>query len=123
MKVLVVDDHEPIREMLQTVLEFEGLEVTFAENGAQALIAVESERPDVIVLDVMMPELDGFSVAEELAARGCDIPIVFCTAKGDEEDTWRGWQLGASSYVTKPFDSIQFVEEILRIGAERAARA
>lgn len=115
MRVLVVDDDPALRAMLEMVLELEGMEVRVAANGHEALEQLALERPDVLVLDVMMPGLDGWGVAERVRQdpRLADLPIIFCTAKTGADATWRGWQLGAASYVAKPFDNDALLAQIL----------
>lgn len=102
-RVLVVEDEESIRRGLCDVLSFRGFEVQVAEDGLRALELLEAERFELVLLDVMLPELDGFSVCQRLRARGDQTPIVMLTAKGSEEDVVHGFELGADDYVTKPF--------------------
>ena len=105
-RVLVIDDEAPIRLLCRVNLEAEGMEVLEARDGPGGLEQARAERPDVILLDVMMPGLDGWAVAEELidddATR--DIPIVFLTARAELRDRARGLELGGVDYVTKPFN-------------------
>src|SRR5918994_1513905 len=105
-RVLVIDDEPPIRLLCRVNLEAEGMEVLEARDGPGGLEQARAERPDVILLDVMMPGLDGWAVAEELidddATR--DIPIVFLTARAELRDRARGLELGGVDYVTKPFN-------------------
>ena len=123
MRALVIDDDRTVREMLELVLTLEGFEVRLAADGLAGLAAAEAAPPDVIVLDVMMPDLSGWDVAARLAEhpRLSRVPIVFCTAMAGEEATWRGWQLGAASYVPKPFENAQLIDEILRAVRQEAA--
>jgi len=102
-KVLVVDDEPSIRELLVAGLRFGGFEVSDAATGNSALAAVASVKPDLIVLDVMLPDQDGFTVARTLRARGIDTPIIFLTAKDDVSDKVRGLSVGGDDYLTKPF--------------------
>ena len=106
LRALVVDDDEPIRHMLRTVLELEGWTVIEAEDGGQALALAKAERPHGIVLDVMMPVKDGFEVLSELrqTEHGRQMAIVMLTAKAAPSDILRGTRLGADHYITKPFD-------------------
>ncbi|HEX9766883.1 MAG TPA: response regulator [Nitriliruptorales bacterium] len=124
MRALIVDD-AAIRDMLSMVLEFEGFETELASDGTSGLATARARTPDVIVLDVMMPDMDGWSVAEILREDEelRDVPIVFCTAMAGEDQTWRGWKLGAASYVCKPFDNSQLVTEVLRAMQPRVAAA
>lgn len=105
-RVLVVDDDAVIRELLRVTLVTEGLTVETARDGQEGLAQALVEPPDCIVLDVMMPGLDGFGVAERLLQdeRTRHVPIVFLTARTQDADLARGRRLGAAAYVTKPFD-------------------
>jgi two-component system, OmpR family, alkaline phosphatase synthesis response regulator PhoP len=106
MKVLVIDDEAPIRLLCRVNLEAEKMEVLEASDGPTGLEKARNEEPDVILLDVMMPGLDGWQVAEELLGddRTRSIPIVFLTARAEVRDRARGLDLGGIDYVTKPFN-------------------
>jgi two-component system alkaline phosphatase synthesis response regulator PhoP len=108
-RVLVIDDEAPIRLLCRVNLEAEGMEVFEAGDGPSGLEQARSSRPDVILLDVMMPGLDGWAVAEELFgdAETRDIPIVFLTARAELRDRARGLELGGVDYVTKPFNPVE----------------
>lgn len=105
-KILVVEDEEPIRELLKMELETEGFIVDVAANGAEGLDKVKSFRPDLIVCDVMMPVMDGFTMQEKLSQDNNfkDIPLIFLTAKSDKKDIRFGKSIGAEDYITKPFE-------------------
>jgi len=121
-RVLVVDDDSTVSDVVRRYLEHAGLTVTLAADGPQALAAFERERPDLVVLDLMLPGLDGLEVCRRLRERG-DVPIVMLTALGDEEDRVLGLRLGADDYVTKPFSPRELalrVQSVLR-RAHRAA--
>ena len=107
--VLLVDDERAIRTICRVNLEGDGLAVTEAADGAEALESVRRARPSLVLLDVMMPTIDGWSVAEQLAAddETRDIPVVFLSARAAQEDRLRAQQLGAVGYVVKPFDPVQ----------------
>jgi two-component system alkaline phosphatase synthesis response regulator PhoP len=107
--VLVVDDEAPIRLLCRVNLEAEQMEVLEAGDGPSGLEAARRERPDVILLDVMMPGLDGWRVAEELLDDPStqSIPIVFLTARAELRDRARGLDLGGLDYVTKPFNPVE----------------
>ena len=107
-RVLVVDDEPPIRLLCRVNLEAEGMEVLEAGDGPTGLECARKERPDVILLDVMMPGLDGWRVAEELLEDPAtsSIPIVFLTARAELRDRARGLDLGGLDYVTKPFNPV-----------------
>jgi DNA-binding response OmpR family regulator len=108
MRVLVIDDEAPIRLLCRVNLEAEGMEVLEAADGPTGLETARAERPDVILLDVMMPGLDGWRVAEALLddERTEGIPIVFLTARAELRDRARGIDLGGVDYVTKPFNPV-----------------
>jgi two-component system, OmpR family, alkaline phosphatase synthesis response regulator PhoP len=104
-RILAVDDEEDIRELVRYNLEKEGFEVSTAESGESALELIRSGRPDLVLLDLMLPGMDGFEVCRILK-RNADtsaIPIVMLTAKGEESDIVTGLELGAEDYITKPF--------------------
>jgi DNA-binding response OmpR family regulator len=109
VKVLVVDDEAPIRLLCRVNLEAEGMEVFEAADGLEGIERAREVRPDVILLDVMMPGLDGWQVAEQLlddpATNG--IPIIFLTARAELRDRARGIDLGGMEYVTKPFNPVE----------------
>jgi two-component system, OmpR family, alkaline phosphatase synthesis response regulator PhoP len=125
-RVLVVDDEAPIRLLCRVNLEAEGMEVLEASNGRSGLEAARRERPDVILLDVMMPGMDGWSVAETLLedASTRDLPIVFLTARAEARDQARGLDIGGIDYVTKPFNPLGLARLIrdLLSRIERAGR-
>ena len=125
-RVLVVDDERSIRLLCRVNLIASGMEVMEASNGREGLELARRERPDLVLLDVMMPELDGWTVARELAAdeQTREIPIVFLTARADPADRRLGEQLGGVGYVVKPFDPVtigEFVEDVL-VRIERGER-
>ena len=117
IRVLLADDDPSIRSMIELVLGFEGFDVLTVPDGAEALRRAAAFDPDVIVLDVMMPGATGHDVARRLQAipKLRDIPIVFCSALSSTDQTWEGWQLGAHSYIPKPFDNEQLIAELLRV--------
>ena len=121
--VLVIDDEAPIRLLCRVNLEAEGMRVFEAADGPSGLEMARSERPDVILLDVMMPGLDGWQVAEELLddERTGSIPIVFLTARAELRDRARGLDVGGIDYVTKPFNPIDLAS-LVRDLLERVAR-
>jgi two-component system, OmpR family, alkaline phosphatase synthesis response regulator PhoP len=108
MKALVIDDEAPIRLLCRVNLEAEGIEVLEAAEGESGLALAKKERPDAILLDVMMPGLDGWNVAERLLADEDtrEIPIIFLTARADLRDRVRGLDVGGLDYVTKPFNPV-----------------
>jgi two-component system, OmpR family, response regulator MprA len=102
-RVLVVDDDPPLRRMLERTLRAEGFEVTVAADGGAALVAVERSAPDVIVLDVAMPALDGLAVCRRLRGKGLPTPILMLTARDAVPDRVAGLEAGADDYLVKPF--------------------
>jgi len=105
--VLVVDDDEPIAASVRRALEYEGYAVTVAHDGPAALAAAERDRPDLVVLDLMLPRLDGLEVCKRLRATST-VPIIMLTARDDELDKVIGLELGADDYITKPFSIREF---------------
>ena len=125
-RVLVVDDESYITDLVATALRYEGFEVASAGDGREALSQVDSFRPELIVLDIMLPDLDGFEVQRRLVDRGRRIPVLFLTARDSTEDKVRGLTIGGDDYVTKPFsleELIARIRAILRrtLGDEPAA--
>jgi len=110
-RVLVVDDEARMVRFVRMNLELEGYEVSEASNGIEALEKVRSELPDLVLLDVMMPEMDGFEILAELR-RFSNVPVIMLTVKGEETDRIRGLDLGADDYVTKPFSPRELVSRI-----------
>ena len=119
--ILVVDDEQNITDLVATALRYEGFEVVTALSGRAALGEIAASRPDLLILDVMLPDLDGFEVARRLRQDGRRVPILFLTAKDATEDKVRGLTLGGDDYVTKPFsleELIARVRAVLRRVAE-----
>ena len=121
--VLLVDDEPAIRTICRVNLEGDGFPVLEAKDGAEALAEVRRQRPALVLLDVMMPGLDGWKVAEQLAAdaQTRDIPVVFLSARAASEDRLRAQELGAVGYVVKPFDPLELAGTIRRV-LDRVAR-
>jgi DNA-binding response OmpR family regulator len=127
-KALVIDDEAPIRLLCRVNLEAEGMEVLEASDGEAGLELARAERPDVVLLDVMMPVLDGWQVAEKLLEdeRTREIPIIFLTARAELRDRERGLEAGGIAYVTKPFNPLELavlVEELVNRVAAGEAKA
>ena len=126
LRVLVVDDEAPIRLLCRVNLEAEGMNVLEAPDGPSGLELARSERPDAVLLDVMMPGLDGWTVAERLLAdeETREIPIVFLTARADLRDRARGMDLGGLGYVTKPFNPVELASLVREVvgAVERGER-
>jgi two-component system OmpR family response regulator len=114
-RVLVVDDEPNIVDVIAMALRFQGFTVESAGTGADALAAVREFAPDLIVLDVMLPDMEGFEVARRLGAQRARVPIIFLTARDDTDDKVRGLSLGGDDYVTKPFSLEELVARIRSI--------
>ena len=112
VRVLVVDDEPAIADLVGTALRYEGFDVATAGSGRDVLTMVESFRPDLIVLDIMLPDLDGFEVQRRLSDRGRRIPVLFLTARDATEDKVRGLTIGGDDYVTKPFSLEEVIARI-----------
>ncbi|MCL6451062.1 MAG: response regulator transcription factor [Acetobacteraceae bacterium] len=110
-RVLVVDDERPIAEILRYNLEKAGFSVSLAFDGEEALAKAEQERPDLVILDIMLPSVDGYAVCQKLRTRS-DVPILMLTAKDQEHDKVAGLDLGADDYVTKPFSPRELVARV-----------
>ena len=114
-KILIVDDEPNIRDLLTTSLRFAGFAVRAVATGAQTISAVLEEEPDLILLDVMLPDINGFGVTKRLRASGYTCPILFLTAKDTTEDKIQGLTVGGDDYVTKPFSLDEIVARIRAI--------
>jgi two-component system alkaline phosphatase synthesis response regulator PhoP/two-component system response regulator VicR len=119
MKILAVDDEKHIVRLVQITLEKEGYELITASNGREALEKVASEKPDLVVMDVMMPEMDGLEALAKMKSDPAteSIPVIMLTAKAQDSDVFRGWQSGADLYLTKPFNPAELVTFVKRIFA------
>ena len=129
-RILVVDDQSDIRMMCRVNLALEGYDVVEAADGESGLLAVRASQPDIVLLDVMMPGIDGWEVLENLKSRTStrDIPVIMLTARVQREDEIRGWTSGAADYVSKPFNPSILIDVVRRILAgedseERRRRA
>jgi two-component system OmpR family response regulator len=111
-RILVVDDEPNIVDVITMALRYQGFDVATAANGSEALSQVTAYRPHLMVLDVMLPDKDGFAVAERLGAQRAGVPIIFLTARDSTEDKIRGLTTGGDDYVTKPFSLEELVARI-----------
>jgi two-component system OmpR family response regulator len=118
----VVDDEPNILEVISMALRYHGFDVEVAENGQRALAAVSAFHPDLMLLDIMLPDMEGFEVARRLGAQRTDLPIIFLTARDTTEDKVRGLTMGGDDYVTKPFSLEELVARIWAI-LRRTGRA
>ncbi len=116
-KILAVDDEKHIVRLVQVNLERAGYEVVTANDGKEALQKVAEENPDLVVLDVMMPYMDGFEVLQNLRRNPAtrDIPVIMLTAKAQDADVFKGWQSGVDCYLTKPFNPMELLSFVKRI--------
>ncbi|MHA3787712.1 response regulator transcription factor [Flavobacterium hauense] len=113
--ILLAEDDFDYASILRQYLEISGFTVTWAKDGAEALALFPEANPDICVFDVMMPKMDGFTLAEKVIAANPETPIVFLTAKGMKEDKIRGLKLGADDYVVKPFEADELILRITNI--------
>ena len=116
-RVLICDDDPVILRLIQVNLELEDFEVLQADNGEAAIEVATAERPDLVILDIMMPRLDGYQTCERLKAQDStkDIPVVFLSAKAQQSDIDKGVEYGVSEYLTKPFDPNDLVATVKRL--------
>jgi two-component system, OmpR family, alkaline phosphatase synthesis response regulator PhoP len=116
-KILVVDDEKHIVRLVQANLDRAGYAVVTANDGKEALEKVADENPDLVVLDVMMPYMDGFEVLQNLRRNPStrDIPVIMLTAKAQDADVFKGWQSGVDCYLTKPFNPMELLSFVKRI--------
>lgn len=107
-RILAVDDESDIRTIIEAVLTSKGYEVETAVDGEDALVKLNQGRYDLVILDIMMPKLDGYGVLKELRTRGMGkLPVVMLTAKSTDKDVWKGYEEGVTYYITKPFENVR----------------
>lgn len=124
LKVLVADDEPALRKLLKTNMELEGYETLEAANGAEVLEMVRRDNPDIILLDIMMPVMDGWEVLTELAANPeYSQKVILVSAKASDDAQLQGWELGADEYITKPFDLDSLLERVREVAARTAAES
>lgn len=112
MKILLVDDEANIERLVSSMIADAGYDFTYADNGYDALEIAEREKPDLIIMDVMMPKMDGFTACREMRKRGIATPIIFLSAKGDIVDKGIGFEAGGDDYMVKPFDPRELLMHI-----------
>src|SRR4030095_7202334 len=111
-KILIADDDAHIRELIALFLRNEGFEIVEAKDGAEALAIVENVQIDMVILDIMMPLLDGWELCKEIRRIDANIPLLMVTAKGESAQKVKGFQLGTDDYLTKPFDPMELVMRV-----------
>jgi two-component system response regulator MtrA len=111
-RVLVVEDQRDLASLLAHNLRHEGLDVRTVEDGREALPTVRSWQPDLVILDLMLPGLDGFEILRGIRGGGNDVPVLILSARGEEQDKIRGFRLDADQYVTKPFSLVELLERV-----------
>ncbi|WP_018143061.1 response regulator transcription factor [Alloscardovia criceti] len=114
-RLVVVDDEPSIRELLSASLRFSGFDVVTASNGTEAIDVIIDTNPDLIIMDVMMPDIDGFTVTSRIRQEGIEAPVLFLTARDDTQDKVMGLTVGGDDYVTKPFSLEEVVARIRAI--------
>ncbi len=124
-KILIVDDHPHVKELLKATLEVFDYEIGFAENGQEALGLAFTDHPDVILLDIMMPGIDGLEVCRRLKAQPAtdDISIILLSARGQQEDVAEGLAAGADDYFVKPFSPIALIQKLEKLLQNQHAHA
>ncbi len=120
-KILLVDDHQTVFRLLEAIVRIKGYKLIYAESGQQGIVMARRELPDLILLDVMMPDIDGFKVCQYLKENPetKDIPVMFLTARGAEDDLALGRKAGADGFMTKPFQTIEVLKQIERLLTSR----
>jgi CheY-like chemotaxis protein len=123
--VLIADDDQIIIKLLQVNLEMEGYEVITAEDGQDAVEKAQRKTPDLIILDIMMPRLDGWSARQELLKYPAlrDVPVIFLSARAQQADLRKGYEAGVAEYITKPFDPVDLLDVIEQILAGTYVRS
>ncbi|WP_019851452.1 MULTISPECIES: response regulator transcription factor [Desulfitobacterium] len=129
MKIMLADDEESILIVVEHIVTEDGYDFCYASDGVEALAVFEAEKPDLVILDVMMPKLNGFDVCAQLRKKGSNVPIIILSAKGDIVDKSVGFKAGADDYLVKPFSSLELslrIEALLRrrdhqVGSSSAA--
>ena len=122
-KILVIDDDPAVRTLVRDVLEYEGFEVAVAVDGFGGLRAIDSDRPDCVVLDLMMPGLDGHSVLQRIrSSAGRHLPVVMLTAAGNDQHAWQAWSEGVDYFLAKPFEPEELLRFLDHVGDQQARR-
>jgi twitching motility two-component system response regulator PilH len=116
-KVLVVEDSPPQREMISSLLKDNGMNVTSASDGIEALEQIQQDRPDIVVLDIVMPRMNGYELCRRLKENPTtkELPVVMCSTKGEEFDRYWGMRQGANAYIAKPFQPQELVGTVKKL--------
>jgi putative two-component system response regulator len=119
-RILLIDDHQTVFRLLEAIVRIKGYKLLYAESGQQGIVAARQEQPDLILLDVMMPDIDGFKVCQYLKENDDTkhIPIMFLTARGADGDLEIGRKAGADGFMTKPFQTIEVLKQIEKLLSE-----
>ena len=120
-RILLIDDHQTVFRLLEAIVRIKGYKLLYAESGQQGIVMARQEQPDLILLDVMMPDIDGFKVCQYLKENDGtkEIPIMFLTARGAEDDLEMGRKAGADGFMTKPFQTIEVLKQIEKLLAAK----
>jgi DNA-binding response OmpR family regulator len=124
IRILLIDDHQTVFRLIEAIFRIRGYTLLYAGSGQQGIVMARQEQPDMILLDVMMPDIDGFKVCQYLKENESTkrIPIMFLTARGAEDDMETGRKAGADGFMTKPFQTIDVLNQIERMLAEKASK-
>jgi len=120
-RILLIDDHQTVFRLLEAIVRIKGYTLLYAESGQQGIVMARQEQPDLILLDVMMPDIDGFKVCQYLKENDDtkEIPIMFLTARGADGDLELGRKAGADGFMTKPFQAMEVLKQIERLLSEK----
>ncbi|MCK4508175.1 MAG: response regulator [Desulfuromonadales bacterium] len=120
-RILLIDDHQTVFRLLEAIVRIKGYTLLYAESGQQGIVMARKEQPDLVLLDVMMPDIDGFKVCQYLKENDDtkEIPIMFLTARGADGDLELGRKAGADGFMTKPFQTIEVLKQIERLLADK----
>ena len=120
-RILLIDDHQTVFRLLEAILRVKGYQLLYADCGQQGIVMAREEQPDLILLDVMMPDLDGFKVCQFLKenAETSHIPVMFLTARGAEDDLATGRKVGADGFMTKPFQTTDVLSQIEHVLSDK----
>ncbi|MDH3453869.1 MAG: response regulator [Desulfuromonadales bacterium] len=122
-RILLIDDHQTVFRLIEAIVRIKGYTLLYAESGQQGIVMARKEQPDLILLDVMMPDIDGFKVCQYLKENEDTktIPVMFLTARGADGDLEAGRKAGADGFMTKPFQTIEVLKQIEQLLAARQA--